>query len=118
MSRVWPKVPLSEVLTQDTSYISDLEPKYYPRISVKWWGEGAVAKGMVHGTQVKMQRHQLAKEGQVIVSEIWAKHGSIGIIPKSAEGALITSHFFLFDINQNRILPAYLGYLQRFFRGN
>lgn len=115
MTTKWPMVPLSELLTQDTAYITDLEPKDYPRISVKWWGEGAVAKGRVNGTQVRMERHQLAKEGQVIVSEIWAKHGSIGIIPKSAEGALITSHFFLFDMDQQRVMRAYLDYL---FRAN
>ena len=86
MTASWPLAPLSDVLTQYTTSITDLEPKDYPRISVKWWGEGAIAKGKAHGTQVKMEKHQLAKQGQVIVSEIWAKHGSIGIIPESAEG--------------------------------
>jgi len=49
-------VSLSEILIQDTTYITELEPKDYPRISVKWWGEGAVAKGKVHATAVRMER--------------------------------------------------------------
>jgi type I restriction enzyme, S subunit len=115
MKEAWPLDRIGSVLNQETTYITELEPRDYPRISVKWWGEGAVAKGRVHGTEVRMEKHQLAREGQVIVSEIWAKHGSIGIIPKTADGALITSHFFLFNIRDDLVLPKYLDVI---FRAN
>ena len=38
-----------------------------------------------------------AKAGQVILSEIWGKKGAIGLVPPDGEGALVTSHFFLFE---------------------
>ena len=44
-----------------------------------------------------MQRHQLAKSGQVVLSEIWGKKGAIGFVPPKETAALCTSHFFLFD---------------------
>jgi type I restriction enzyme, S subunit len=62
-----------------------------------------------------MKRHQLAKVGQVILSEIWGKKGAIGFVPVEGEGALCTSHFFLFDLDQSRILPGWMNYL---FRAN
>jgi len=94
----WTLARLGDFITQDRDYIKEVESKLYPRISVKWWAKGAVVAGYDHGDDVKMKRHQLAKTGQIIVSEIWAKHGSIGIIPEDGEGALITSHFYLFDV--------------------
>lgn len=92
---------LSEFLQQDRTYVTSLEDKQYPRISVRWWAKGAVVDKYDNGADVRMKRHQLARAGQIIVSEIWAKHGSIGIIPVNGEGALITSHFYLYDF-----LPA------------
>ncbi len=97
----WRWGQLDEFLTQNREYITELEDKLYPRISVKWWAKGAVVDGYDNGLEVKMNRHQLARAGQIIVSEIWAKHGSIGIIPDDGEGALITSHFFLYDFKPN-----------------
>jgi type I restriction enzyme S subunit len=55
-----------------------------------------------------MKRHQVAKGGQVILSEIWGKKGAIGFVPPEGEGALCTSHFFLFDVDSCRIDQKYL----------
>lgn len=77
----WRIAKLKEFLTQDRAYITELEDKRYPRISVKWWAKGAIVDKYDYGPDVQMTCHQLAKPGQIIVSEIWAKHGSIGIIP-------------------------------------
>jgi len=109
----WPLIALSEVLAQDTSYISALEPRLYPKLSVKLYGRGAELDRPAHGAEVRMTKHQLAKTGQVILSEIWAKKGAIGIVPEEGEGALCTSHFFLFDINTERVLQEFMGWLLR-----
>jgi type I restriction enzyme, S subunit len=48
------------------------------------------------------------KSGQVILSEIWGKKGAVGIVPPEGDGALCTSHFFLFDVCRDKIEPKYL----------
>ena len=111
----WPMVKLGEVLTQYREYIDDLEPKMYPKLSVKLYGKGAVLDDPVNGLNVKMRRHQLAKSGQVILSEIWGKKGAIGFVPPEGEGALCTSHFFLFDVDETKVLSSYLAAI---FQGN
>src|ERR1035441_4896441 len=55
-----------------------------------------------------MKRHQLAKVGQVILSEVWRKKGAIGFGPREGEGVLCTSHFFLFDVHTDRLDPRWL----------
>ena len=109
--KAWQKVLLGDVLRQDTQYVSELEPKLYPKLSVKLYGRGVVLDTPADGSSVKMQKHQLARPGQVILSEIWAKRGAIGIVPSEGEGALCTSHFFLFDIDESKVLSGYMKWL-------
>lgn len=108
MSKAFPIVPLGEVLTLYQEYIDEPEPRSYPKLSVKLYGKGVVLDAPADGSSLKMQRHQIAKSGQVILSEIWGKKGAIGIVPPEGDGALCTSHFFLFDISQEKIDPRYL----------
>jgi type I restriction enzyme S subunit len=99
----WPTVRLGEVLTHHTEYIEAPEPREYRKLSVKLYGKGVVLDAPADGTMLKMKRHQLAKAGQVILSEIWGKKGAIGFVPPEGDGALCTSHFFLFDIREDKL---------------
>lgn len=108
MTKGWKNIALEEVLTQYTEYINAPEPKIYPKLSVKLYGKGVVLDAAVDGTALKMKRHQLARSGQVILSEIWGKKGAIGFVPLEGDGALCTSHFFLFDVNENKLEPKWL----------
>ena len=110
---VWPTVALGDVLKQDTQYVHALEPRPYPKLSVKLYGRGVVMDTPADGGTVKMQKHQFARSGQVILSEIWAKKGAIGIVPPEGDGALCTSHFFLFDIDETRVSPGFIAWLLR-----
>ena len=105
----WPKVRLEKVLIHNTGYIEQPDSKEYRKLSVKLYGKGVVLDTPADGAMLKMRRHQLAKSGQVILSEIWGKKGAIGLVPSAGDGALCTSHFFLFDINKKELLPDYLG---------
>ena len=100
MTAGWRTVRLEEVLRQDVDYVDVPEAREYKKLSVKLYGKGVVLDASVHGGSLKMQRHQLARSGQVILSEIWGKKGAIGFVPPDGAGALCTSHFFLFDINE------------------
>lgn len=108
MSKSWPQVALGEVLAHYQDYIDAPEARMYPKLSVKLYGKGVVLDTPADGTTLKMKRHQLAKSGQVILSEIWGKKGAIGFVPPEGEGALCTSHFFLFDIRLDRLEPRWL----------
>lgn len=103
MTESWPRVRLGEVLVQHTQYVDAPEPRMYLKLSVKLYGKGVIVDSPVDGAQLKMQRHQLAKTGQVILSEIWGKKGAIGLVPPEGAGSLCTSHFFLFDVVTERL---------------
>ena len=115
MNTKWPMVKLGEVLSQYTEYIDAPEPREYPKLSVKLYGRGVVLDTPANGATLKMMRHQIAKAGQVVLSEIWGKKGAIGFVPDEGEGALCTSHFFLFDITSNKLDRQWL---QAIFESN
>lgn len=108
MSKNWPKVRLGEVLTHCQKYVDSPEARAYPKLSVKLYGRGVVLDAPADGAVLKMKRHQLARAGQVILSEIWGKKGAIGFVPPEGDGALCTSHFFLFDVRTDRVDPKWL----------
>lgn len=107
----WPAVKLGEILDQDLDFITDLEPGTYKKLSVKLYGRGVVPDKPVEAHTIRMKKHQIAKEGQIIVSEIWAKKGAIGIVPPNGNGALCTSHFYLFNRKSERVIEGWLRYL-------
>lgn len=115
MSSRWPIVPVAEILTEYREYIDVPEARLYPKLSVKLYGRGVTLDTPSDGVTLRMKRHQIARCGQVILSEIWGKKGAIGIVPKEGDGALCTSHFFLFNVNTERMHP---GWLQAIFRAN
>lgn len=108
MSEGWPTVRLGEVLTHYQEYIESPELKIYPKLSVKLYGKGVTLDSPADGAALRMKRHQLAKTGQVILSEIWGKKGAIGFVPPEGEGALCTSHFFLFDVRADKLDSKWL----------
>jgi type I restriction enzyme S subunit len=108
MGKDWSLVPLGELLTQYKEYIEAPELKIYPKLSVKLYGKGVVLDEPADGALLRMKQHQIAKSGQVILSEIWGKKGAIGFVPPEGDGALCTSHFFLFDVHSNKLEPKYL----------
>lgn len=108
MKRSWPTVRLGELLEQDTDYIETPEDRVYPKLSVKLYGKGVALDAPADGTFLKMKRHQIAKAGQVILSEIWGKKGAIGFVPSEGDGALCTSHFFLFNVLTEKLDPRWL----------
>lgn len=110
-----PLIKLGDVLVQNTDYISTPEFRIYPKLSVKLYGRGVVLDAPVDGASLKMKRHQLARSGQVILSEIWGKKGALGLVPPAGDGALCTSHFFLFDPMIADVEP---GWLELIFRAN
>ena len=85
MRNGWTTVRLAEVLVQDKNYVADLEPIVYRKLSVKLYGRGVVLDAPTNGADVKMTKHQFAKSGQIIVSEIWAKKGLLGSYPPMAK---------------------------------
>lgn len=67
-------------------------------------------RDVVKGLQLKTKNQQICKKDDFLVAEIDAKVGGFGIVPKEIAGAIVSSHYFLFDIDEFKLDREFLGF--------
>lgn len=85
----------------------------YKRVRVQLHGRGIIQRDSITGSQVKTKKQQAAKAGEFLVAEIDAKVGGFGIVPPELDGAIVSSHYFLFEIDESVCLKEWLDYFVR-----
>jgi type I restriction enzyme S subunit len=106
----WPLVPLGEVLTPFVDRVSLSPLVTYREVTVKWWGKGLAVRREMLGAETATHERVALKAGQFIISRIDARKGAAGVVPASLAGGVVTNDFPVFDIDDKRLLPAFLGY--------
>jgi type I restriction enzyme, S subunit len=113
VSAEWRSIRLDELLTRSDDTIAVLPDASYREITVKLWGKGVVPRGTVIGAEIAAQRRFVARSGHLILSRIDARNGAIGIVPPELDGALVSGDFPLFEIDRERIEPAFFDWLSK-----
>lgn len=113
MSKPWPLVPLGEVVTYRKEFIriSDLEA--YKRCRIQLHAQGIVLRDIISGAEIKTKEQQVCRAGEFLVAEIDAKVGGFGIVPESLDGAIVSSHYFLFVLNEAILDRRFLDFFIR-----
>ena len=75
--------------------------------------QGIVLRDVVAGAEVKTKTQQVCQSGEFLVAEIDAKVGGFGIVPDELGGAIVSSHYFLFGIDENALDRRFLNYYIR-----
>ena len=107
----WPIVPLGELMQRSDECVSISPEKTYQEVTVRLWGKGVVARGLVSGTGIAASRRMVVREGQFILSRIDARNGALGIVPKTLDGAVVSNDFPVFNLKRDRILPQFLHWM-------
>ncbi len=91
------------------SFVID-DAEQYKRVTVRLHAQGVVLRDQVYGSQLRTKKQQVAKTGDLLVAEIDAKVGGVGIVPSELAGAIVSSHYFLYEIDEAVCHPKYLEY--------
>ena len=113
MANGWQTVPLGEFLVQRKEFFTISDFTRYKRARVQLHGKGIVLRDEVDGVEVKTKEQQAARIGEFLVAEIDAKVGGFGIVPPELDGAIVSSHYFLFEINEQKCLHEWLDWFIR-----
>lgn len=105
----YPIVSLKEVLTQRKGFITIDDSASYKRCRAQVQAKGIVLRDEIIGKEIKTKKQQVCKVDDFLVAEIDAKVGGYGIVPDYLEGAIVSGHYFLFEIDKTKLLPEYLG---------
>lgn len=109
----WPMVKLGEVLRYRKEFIAIDDLENYKRPRVQLHAQGIVLRDQVPGAMIKTKTQQVCHAGEFLVAEIDAKVGGFGIVPESLEGAIVSSHYFIFVIDASSLDRRFLDYYSR-----
>ena len=113
MSKPWPLVPLASAVQHRKEFIQIDDLENYKRCRVQLHAQGIVLRDTVPGAEIKTKKQQVCKAGDFLVAEIDAKVGGFGIVPDDLDGAIVSSHYFLFHIDDNVLNRRFLDYFVR-----
>lgn len=111
--RQWRNVALGEVLKHRKEFILLDDTEHYKRCRVQLHAKGVVLRDTIPGSDIKTKRQQVCHAGEFLVAEIDAKMGGFGIVPELLEGAVVSSHYFLFEIDGTKLDRSFLDYFIR-----
>jgi restriction endonuclease S subunit len=107
-------VKLEQVLYHRKEFITISDNIEYKRCRVQIQGKGVVLRDEIYGKEIKTKNQQVCKADDFLVAEIDAKVGGYGIVPNELEGAVVSGHYFLFEIVKSKLLPEFLGILVKY----
>ncbi len=113
MSKRFPMVLLGEVIRYRQEFVQINDLKTYKRCRVQLHAKGIVLRDIVSGAEIKTKKQQVCRAGEFLVAEIDAKVGGFGIVPGELDGAIVSSHYFLFQLNENVLNKRFLDYFIR-----
>jgi len=113
VSKPWPSITLGEMLRK-SGESTFIDPNVtYREVTIKLWGKGVVLRREAAGSEIAAPRRSVVRAGQFILSRIDARNGAFGIVPSALDGAVVSNDFPSFDLDTQRIIPEYLGWLSR-----
>lgn len=104
----WETVKLKEVISHRKGFIEIDDETEYKLVTVKLHRKGVILRENLKGYQIKTKKQQVCKAGDFIVAEMDAKFGGYGFVPDDLEGAIVSSHYFLFEVDEYKLRPQYL----------
>lgn len=109
----WPVTRLGEVLKQRRDFIQIDDLREYTRPRVQLHAQGIVVRDSVPGAMIKTKKQQVCRAGEFLVAEIDAKVGGFGLVPPELDGAIVSSHYFLFEVDESKLDRRFLDYFAR-----
>ena len=114
MTNGWQTVSLGEFLTERKEFFTIDDFSKYKRARVQSHGKGIVLRDEIDGIEIKTKKQQAARTGEFLVAEIDAKVGGFGIVPSELDGAIVSSHYFLFHVNEKKCSKEWLNWFVRY----
>ncbi|MBI3770008.1 MAG: restriction endonuclease subunit S [Deltaproteobacteria bacterium] len=113
MKKDWLRVRLGAALCHRKEFVTIDDLTTYRRPRVQLHAQGIVLRDEVPGALIKTKQQQVCRTGEFLVAEIDAKVGGFGIVPEALDGSIVSSHYFLFDLDQSRLNRTFLDYFIR-----
>jgi len=113
MSRSWPLVPLREAASPVERPEVPLPGTVYRQVGVRLWGEGAYEREPMDGSQTKYATLSRVEGGDIVVNKIWARNGSVAVVPDALGGAYVSGEFPTFVPARQKLDPRWFHWFTK-----
>jgi type I restriction enzyme S subunit len=87
--------------------------RQYRQIGVRLWGEGAYERELLEGAETKYSKLNRVMAGDIIVNKIWARNGSVAVVPPELEGCYCSAEFPVFAALSEKLDRAWFHWLTK-----
>lgn len=113
MSEGWSLVPLGEAAVPIARPEVPITGKTYRQVGVRLWGEGAYERETIDGSQTKYATLSRVEADDIIVNKIWARNGSVAVVPPFLAGCYCSGEFPTFAPVSERLHPRWFHWLTK-----
>ncbi len=92
-NNIYPMEPLGRIVSPIERREAPIPGKVYRQIGVRLWGEGAYEREPVDGGQTKYKTLSRVEVNDIIVNKIWARNGSVAVVPENLAGCYGSNEF-------------------------
>lgn len=109
----FPRVLLGELVRPVERLEKPVAGRSYRQIGVRLWGLGAYEREVLDGHDTKYSKLNRAIHNDIIVNKIWARNGSVAIVPESLTGSFCSGEFPLYSPNQELLEPQWFHWITK-----
>lgn len=101
-------VRIGDFLRRNRTIIEIQDDVLYTRVTIRLYTKGVLKRDEEWGRSIGTKRQFVVSPGQFIMSKIDARNGAFGLVPPELDGAVTTADFLSYNVDTDRINPAFL----------
>jgi type I restriction enzyme S subunit len=113
MINSWPLVPLTQIVKPVERPEVPLAGNAYRQVGVKLWGLGAYERGQIDGSKTRYKTLSRVEADDIIVNKIWARNGSVAVVPKGLGGCHVSGEFPTFTPVRDKLEPQWFHWITK-----
>jgi len=113
MSSNLPSARLKEIMEPIERPEVPIPGKTYRQLGVKLWGEGAYERESIDGIETKYKTLSKVQEKDIVVNKIWARNGTVAVVPENLSGCFVSGEFPSFSPIQDILEPRWFHWLTK-----
>jgi type I restriction enzyme S subunit len=113
MSSHYPSSSLNKVVAPVERPTSPVPGQIYRQLGVQLWGRGAYEREELEGSRTKYKTLSRVQAGDIVVNKIWARNGSVAVVPSELAGCYVSGEFPTFAPALDKLEPAWFHWYSK-----
>lgn len=109
----WEMKTIGSISSAAERFEAPIAGERYRQIGVRLWGEGAYERASIDGIDTQYRSLNKTANGDIIVSKIWARNGSVSVVSPELEGCYCSGEFPLFSPDLSQLIPDWFFWITK-----